>query len=273
VTGVRLAPEPHERRLIVGDTHGDHASLRAILELGGAVDSKGAKLPNVWSCHIGDVIHAGHGVQGDDTRCLELALSVFDCLILGNHETPYTHGLGRFAGMNESLDCQALVKRSVDEGRWTPATSVDGFLVVHAGLHPEIAFRASSLEEVRQRGFLNDPSEVAAALRDGFAARVAGGRPEPVFDGVARGRGGRDPHGGIFWCDWGDLMKGHMKRPSPVAQIVGHTPRRHVQSTADGRFWCLDVGAALSGRLGAAVRDPADHRWRAIEVSRPPRRA
>jgi hypothetical protein len=63
-------------------------------------------------------------------------------------------------------------------------------------------------------------------------------------------------------------MKADIKRPSPVAQIVGHTPRRHVQQTADGRFWCIDVGAALSRRLAAIVRDPTATQWRPIEVTR-----
>jgi hypothetical protein len=38
-------------------------------------------VPGYWLCHIGDVIHARHGVQDDDITCLKLALDLFDCLL------------------------------------------------------------------------------------------------------------------------------------------------------------------------------------------------
>jgi hypothetical protein len=253
---MRLTPEPHERRVIVGDTHGDHANLRRLLVTAGVVAEDGRKLPGVWCCHVGDVIHAGHGVQAADTACLELALQACDCLVLGNHETPYTHRIGAFQGMNEWLECASLLDRSVRDGRWTPATSVDGYLLVHAGLHPLLAPRLDG----------RDAEEVAAALRAAFARRTAGGDPDPLFDAIGRARGGRDDHGGIFWCDWAELMRADRKRRSLVPQIVGHTPRRRVQRTADGRFWCVDIGAALSGSLGGLVRDPGDTDWRPVRV-------
>jgi hypothetical protein len=253
---MRLTPEPHERRVIVGDTHGDHANLRRLLEAAGVVDPAGRRLPDVWCCHIGDVIHGGHGVQAADTACLTLALDACDCLVLGNHETPYTHRIGGFHGMNKRLECASLLERSVDDGRSTPATSVDGFLVVHGGLHPRLAPAIDG-----------DAEHIAATLRAAFERRVAGGARDPLFDSIGRARGGHDAHGGIFWCDWGELMRADRKHPSPVPQIVGHTPRHRVQRTADGRFWCVDLGAALSGSLGGLIRDPGDDDWHPVRVS------
>jgi hypothetical protein len=257
---MRLTPEPRERRVIVGDTHGDHANLRRLLVAAGVIGDDGGKLSGVWCCHVGDVIHAGHGVQAADTACLELALRACDCLVLGNHETPYTHRIGGFAGMNERLECAPLLERSMRDGRWTPATSVDGYLVVHGGLHPILA---RHLDGPRSE----DAAQFAAALRAAFERRVAGGAPDPLFDAIGRAHGGSDDRGGIFWCDWGELMRADRKHRSPVRQIVGHTPRRRVQRTADGRFWCVDLGAALSGSLGGLVRDPGDDDWHPVRVS------
>ena len=59
---------------------------------------------------------------------------------------------------------------------------------------------------------------------------------------------------------------------SHLRQIVGHTPRRNVQRALDGRYYCTDVGAALSGYVGALVKHPDGHDWRAVRVGHSKRR-
>jgi hypothetical protein len=268
---LQSTPAASDIRVIVGDTHGDHAGMLQALRHVGAVDERGRRADGYWLCHVGDVIHAGHGVQRDDVICLELALELFDCLLYGNHETPFAIGVGGFAGQNARLDCQALLDASVRDHRWLAATSVDGYLVCHAGLHPRLLFRDSrAFEPLRGTERLQDPVAIAAAMNDAFGKRVESGEREPLFDWVGPVRSFRtsEPCGGIFWCDWTELMKAERKPSSQslLRQIVGHTPRRDVQRALDGRYYCVDVGAALSGYVGALVKHPDEHEWRAVRV-------
>ena len=270
------APEEKDVRVVVGDTHGDHVGLLLALRRVGAIDERNVRVPGYWLCHIGDVIHAGHGVQDDDVTCLRLALDLFDCLLYGNHETPFAVDLGSFVGQNPTLDCQPLLDASVQAGRWHAATAVDGYLLTHAGLHPRLLAGSPVLDPLRDTDRLHDPVAVASAINDAFEQRIESAEPEPVFDwvGPVRSSRAREPCGGIFWCDWTELMEAERKprRRSPLKQIVGHTPRRNVQQALDAKYWCVDVGAALSGYVGTLVKRPADQRWQPIRVGHSGRR-
>lgn len=271
------APAASDIRVIVGDTHGDHVGMLQALRHVGAIDERGVKAAGYWLCHVGDVIHAGHGVQHRDVVCLELTLGLFDCLLYGNHETPFAVGIGSFVGQNQQLDCQPLLDASVRERRWLAATAVDGYLVSHAGLHPRLLRGESrAFESLRDTAMLEDPDAVAAAVNRAFEQRIESGEPEPLFDwvGPVRSSRAREPCGGIFWCDWTELMAAERKpsqQPS-LRQIVGHTPRRDVQRALDGRYYCIDVGAALSGYVGALVKHPGREDWQMVRVGHSKRR-
>lgn len=273
---LRPAPDETDVRVVVGDTHGDHVGLLLALRRVGAIDERNVRVPGYWLCHIGDVIHAGHGVQDDDVTCLRLALDLFDCLLYGNHETPFAVGLGSFVGQNPTLDCQPLLDASVHARRWQAATAVDGYLLTHAGLHPRLLAGSQMFEPLRDVDRLHDPVAVAGAINDAFEERIESGEPEPVFDwvGPLRSSRVREPCGGIFWCDWTELMAAERKPRlrSQLKQIVGHTPRRNVQQALDGKYWCVDVGAALSGYVGAIVKRPTDQHWHPIRVGHSGRR-
>jgi hypothetical protein len=270
-------PAATDVRVIVGDTHGDHVGMLRALRHVGAIDERGIRAAGYWLCHVGDVIHAGHGVQHDDVVCLELALGLFDCLLYGNHETPFAVGIGSFVGQNPKLDCQTLLDASVDDRRWLAATAVDGYLVCHAGLHPRLLFGDSrAFDSLRGTERLQGPAAIAAAINHAFENRIESRDPEPLFDWVGPVRSSRtlEPCGGIFWCDWTELMKAERKasHQSEGRQIVGHTPRRNVQRALGGRYFCTDVGAALSGYVGALVKHPDEHDWRAVRVGHSRRR-
>lgn len=268
---LRSAPAAGDIRVIVGDTHGDHVGMLQALRHVGAIDERGVRTAGYWLCHVGDVIHAGHGVQHDDVVCLELALALFDCLLFGNHETPFAVAIGGFAGQNQQLDCQSLLDASVRDRRWLASTAVDGYLVCHAGLHPRLLLSDSrAFESVRDTELLQDPDAVASAINRAFEQRIETRDPEPLFDWVGPVRSSRtsEPCGGIFWCDWTELMAAERKpsQQSQLRQIVGHTPRRNVQRALNGRYYCTDVGAALSGYVGALVKHPDEQDWQAVRV-------
>jgi hypothetical protein len=52
-------------------------------------------------------------------------------------------------------------------------------------------------------------------------------------------------------------------RPAAARQVVGHTPGLKPES-AGGHLWCVDVGAALSGRMCALLRRGGSGRWRPV---------
>jgi hypothetical protein len=244
---LRPAPDETDVRVVVGDTHGDHVGLLLALGQVGALDERNVRVPGYWLCHIGDVIHAGHGVQDDDVTCLKLALDLFDCLLYGNHETPFAVDLGSFVGQNPTLDGQPLLDASVRAGRWQAATAVDGYLLTHAGLHPRLLAGSQALEPLRDVDRLHDPIAVAGAINDAFEQRIESGEPEPVFDwvGPLRSSRAREPCGGIFWCDWTELMAAERKPRlhSPLKQIVGHTldatSSKHSTASTGAWMWGL----------------------------------
>jgi hypothetical protein len=270
---LRSVPGASDVRVIVGDTHGDHVGMLQALRRVGAIDDRGVRAAGYWLCHVGDVIHAGHGVQHDDVVCLELALGLFDCLLYGNHETPFAVGIGSFVGQNPQLDCQALLDASVRDRRWLAATAVDGYVVCHAGLHPLLLLRDSRVfEPLRGTEALKDPLAVAAAINSAFETRVQSPDPEPLFDWVGPVRSSRtiEPCGGIFWCDWTELMTAERKpgQRSQLRQIVGHTPRRKGPASPGRqvllhRRWCGPLGirrrtrqASRRARLESGPRRP-----------------
>jgi hypothetical protein len=68
--------------------------------------------------------------------------------------------------------------------------------------------------------------------------------------------------GGIFWLDWHELQAAQSS--NRLRQIVGHTPLPRGPQQAGDRLWCIDVGAALSGKVCAVLREGADGEWQPI---------
>lgn len=251
------------KTIVVGDLHGDWQGLMAILRATGAIGADGARLPDTEVIQLGDLIHGGglplrEGV--DDRRCAELALRLCDTLLIGNHELPHLWpdaGFLRFHGQRPIAETlREVLLGAYRDGRLVPACAHDGWLLTHAGLHPAMG-----------RGYAEFSAgatapAVAEDIRRYFAARIPPAPlPLALFDAVARSRGGRDEEGGIFWCDFSELMAAG----SAIPQIVGHTPQPGGYART-GNLWCVDAGAALSGLVSAIVRDEAGGEWRPVVV-------
>lgn len=239
--------------LVIGDLHGDHAGLLALLRESGAVDSNDQRRDGWRIIQLGDCIHGGMprhperpGV--DDARCLTLALNYCHKILIGNHELPHVWpdaGFPTFGGQRAIPEkMRAKLLAAYDTGQLVAATQVDEWLLTHAGLHPVVN---------RFPGW--EASKVARAIRYAFTMRLDRNRAidhlDNLIDGVSLMRGGRNAFGGIFWCDWRELTA--VGVTSPIPQIVGHTP----QGTAPrqhGNLWGCDVGAALSGLVCGLVR-------------------
>jgi hypothetical protein len=248
--------DPALRRLVVGDIHGDWRSMLALLRRVGAIDDVGERQPGWWLAQLGDLIHGGRP-SIDDARCLAEGLRLFDVILYGNHELPHAHPAARFPHFVGAApltpDAQQTLDRAVAAGRFSAATSIDGWLLTHAGLHPRFQ---------DELGTSHDAATAAALLHERFARRVADSAHDPVFDAVGWARGGIDPVGSIFWLDWRDLRR--VASANRLHQIVGHTPCEDGPERAGERLWCVDVGAALSGQVCALLREGADGAWQPI---------
>lgn len=257
-TDLNRTPPSIARRLVVGDLHGDWQRLLTLLCDVGAIDEQGVRREGWWLMQIGDLIHGGHHQSGDE-RCLEEGLRLFDVLILGNHELPHAFPGARlpaFVGQTPlTSDAQARLDAAVCGGRYAVAAAVDGWLLTHAGLHPALA-RAASLP--------TDAEDCARELNARFARRVTTGRLDPLFDAVGPARGGRSAIGGIFWLDWRELVE--VADENRIPQVVGHTPRPNGPERHGANLWCVDVGAALSTRVCALLKENSESDWQPIVV-------
>jgi Calcineurin-like phosphoesterase len=252
--------------VVVSDVHGDFRGLEALLREVGAIDEHGERRPSHFVAQLGDLLHLGHAVYESDRRTLEAGLRWIDLLVLGNHEGFFTHGLEscRWSHIHDPSQVHpevlATLPRTAAEGRWHVAAALDGWVLTHAGLHPDYQ------EQLLDEG-VEEAEAVVDILTSAFAARLAGAQRADVFDSVGPVRGGfgRRP-GGVLWADFSEL-EATVSR-NRLFQIVGHTPQFEPRRVGD-RLWCNDVGAALSGLVSALVKEPGTEEWTPVVVRSP----
>jgi hypothetical protein len=193
------------------------------------------------------------------------------------------------------------------QGRYVPALAYGDWLLSHAGLTPEMlrsllpalglvpapgltrpaadeadhgstragAPRLSPEEWPPLPSAAQLAATVATLLGTRFAARVTGGGEDPLFDAIGYRRGGFTPTGGIFWADFAELCRRRRwgRRPvqliAPLRQIVGHTPQQQGPACWKGEAWCVDGGAALSGKVVALVTEDGGAVWTPVVCSSP----
>ncbi len=249
------------KTLIIGDVHNDHLNLTRLLLEAGAIDTDtGQRAPGWRIVQVGDLIHGGTPEMGE-LATLDLAHMLRMEVLLGNHDAPHAYPDARFPSFAGQRPTGQLREMAIERlkqagGYRQAATVVHGRLVTHAGLHPAVQ-AACHLHD------LHDAQALADAINARLRARLRpGADDDPLFDWVGVARWGGEPHGGILWGDFRDLV------PLPgIEQIVGHTPQDMV--THDNGAWNIDLGAALSGRLGGLVVSEDGKEWRPITVERP----
>ena len=236
------------KTIVIGDLHGDHSGLLAILRATGALDDDLRRSPDTRVIQLGDFIHGGDprhrprpGVH--DELCARAVFDWCDVTLLGNHELPHVWpeaGFPAYGGQGRISNLlRTFLANAYRAERLVPALAHDGWLLTHGGAMPHFI------------GGYPDAEAAARAIGNLFRLRLESGRPLSLFDGVGRARGGEHAFGGIFWCDWDELTGPGVASPFP--QIVGHTPRRDGGPERRGAHWRVDVGAALSGRVAALV--------------------
>lgn len=215
------------RTFVIGDIHGDHVMLQALL------DRAGVRLPDVLDGKV-EVISLGD--LGDyrrewvrDNLAWQLAERYRFNVLWGNHEAAIFNAGHAFKGfllpMHHTLDIMSRMQFSY-------ALARNGFLLTHAGLSPHFM----TLWE--------DPVIMADILTR--ECNTPGWNM--VRDSIGPARGGSDVAGGILW-------RSDSEPVAPVQQIFGHTPGSLVRTFNEGQSFCIDVGGGKSGRLAGLWLD------------------
>jgi predicted phosphodiesterase len=214
------------RTFVIGDVHGSWRRADALLLRANPGDDDAV----VFLGDLGDF----RGNEVADTAAYQLAADIHADVLWGNHDRAaideHRHSFGGFerpsaqllAAMEKVRMCRALA-------------SVNGYLLTHAGVHPEVA-------KLALEAGVDVTSAVAFA---DWLQSLPGDHPAMCYIGFHRG--GLDPFGGILWRDDSEpLFMG-------VPQVYGHSRgdirARVPASETQPWSFCIDVGSKNNGNL------------------------
>jgi hypothetical protein len=187
--------------IFIGDLHGNVQFLNALQR----------RFPDHFKIFVGDFVDSRTAAsRNDELSCLDTVLNLIEQgkarACFGNHEWSYLEPAIRCSNYTAEFDQQLKpykdrMKRFLEFFVWLPDQKI---LVTHAGI---------TLKLWNECGFT-----VKTA-----AAKLAEWSMLPVMDSpaswIGMSRGGMDPIGGIFWCDYYTEFE-----PVPgLIQIFGHT--------------------------------------------------
>ena len=222
----------HKRRIVVGDIHGELDGLKEILSHAGLIDNH-----DNWSggdailIQTGDVIDRGpfsresvyllRKLQAEAVRSKGKVIR-----LCGNHELMLFQGDYRYANFGDRNALVSELKEEIGQGNLLASYSDGERLYTHAGLRS--AIRRGLVAEMMPENKDPDIDDIGLCqlsdhINNVFCGAVKKNELDhhPLFH-VGRERGGADPVGGIFWCDFSTIS------PSLEAwwipQIFGHSP-------------------------------------------------
>jgi hypothetical protein len=215
-----------KRTFVIGDVHGHVDRLVALLDRAGLpVDCHPSRygpdpeLPEI--IQLGDLGNFGFDNQRHDAACYELAHQLGMTVLWGNHDRaiiePDIHGFRGF------VPPQSRIVQLIQDVHPVLAVARHGYLLTHAGLHPDHAAWAAGLTA----------EEIVAQIMVVHAS-------SPVVTAASTRRGGMDDAGGILWRDASEpLFMG-------VPQVFGHT-RGDIRKY--DKSYCIDTGGYHDGNL------------------------
>lgn len=237
-----MASESKTPVLAIGDVHGHYDRFEALLKQEGIIDAEGNRINHdVFVVQLGDLGHFGYtGSHTGDKLCYKAAAKDrwVDIVLWGNHDRAVVNEYHAFSGYQfppyyETCDYMTQLH---DESRLLLAFEAHGFLLTHAGLHPQFKYNQDAPEEAK-----TDP----AAFADFFNELDNEVAKHPVIDAISRKRGGPSPYGGILWRDADEKLYDDFR------QIFGHSSKEKVREyhTKAGKSYCIDTGSRNNGRL------------------------
>jgi len=215
--------------VVLGDVHAREHVLAGMLGALGVLDAGAQRRRDFWLVQVGDLLDRRASADAN-LRTARLAAEALDVVIAGNHEAQMLADRG-------STHAAALTTLGT-RGWPHAAAEIGGWLVTHAGVHPELS-----------HGLPRRAGPCAAEINDQWHRRAPRGAWHPLFDWVGPERGGTAPYGGVFW---GNPSEWPPRARTPWSQICGHMPQPRPRLLAGPR-WLIDVGSHGT-RLGALAR-------------------
>lgn len=227
--------------VVIGDVHARAEVLRSLLEALGVIDSQARRRKGFWVVQVGDLLDR-RARPDANLATARVAAEGVDVVLAGNHEVDILAARG--SGHGPALATLAA------RGWPQAAAEVGGWIVTHAGIHPEMT-----------HGLPRRAGECAAEINDLWHRRSPAGVGHPLFDWVGPARGGISPYGGLF-------SRGSSEWPpngrSPWGQICGHAPQAEPR-LLPGPRWLIDLGSE-GQRLAALVRRERSGQWSPVVV-------
>jgi hypothetical protein len=215
--------------------------LRGLLRALGVLDARGRRRRGLWVVQVGDLLDRRAATEAN-LATARLAAEAIDVVLAGNHEVELLAESGTPNG--------AALATLASRGWPQAAAAVSGWLVTHAGVHPDLTHDLPRRAE-----------ECVVEINDRWHRRAHGPLGDPLLDWVGSAKGGISPYGGLFWRaerEWPPCGR------TPWGQICGHAPQSRPR-LLPGPRWLIDVGARTS-RLAALVRDERGGSWSPVVV-------
>lgn len=202
------------KTFVIGDVHGNVGGFIDLLQKAGVREQEHEIV------QLGDLGDYRLSTQGPDETIWQFAKTLSNLTVLmGNHEAAIFHPSHMFRGYAPPLPGTV---RAMTEVGLLYATTRHGFLLTHAGLHPEwLKFLVPGPNELLGHAI----SSLCNTDWDVFA---------PVRDSIGPFRGGYHQSSGILWRDWREPIADH------IPQVCGHT--RGTDIRQKGEAICIDIG-------------------------------
>ncbi len=241
-----------KRRIVVGDVHGEIGGFQEILENAGLINRGSWSGGSDILIQTGDVIDRGpYSLEAVDLlRRLqgEAAPDGGEVIRLcGNHELMILQGCFWFADHYDPQPLAKVLKEEIMRDNVLASYTDGEWLYTHAGLRS--AIRDIFVDEMNagKPGLRSGTIDlfllsdrINAIFRD--AVRDDFPEPHPIFY-VGPDRGGDDPYGGIFWCDFSSISPS--EEASKIPQIFGHTPTRKSGVRTARRASLINIDAGM----------------------------
>jgi hypothetical protein len=206
------------KTLVVGDLHGQHEVVDGVLSTG---------LPVIF---VGDYVDSYDRTRAEQKLTLQKVLDAVESgqarALYGNHEMSYLRrdmqcsGYGSIISFLMRVEEKFRIDAQLVDYLWA-----EGFLITHAGVSETLLeSREQTLEEYLEGG---NYSQIGVV------------------------RGGCDPVGGLWWCDFNF----EFEPIDGVPQIFGHTRGRRIRKR--GNSYCIDCLEAIESneRQIVAIND------------------
>lgn len=202
------------KTLIVGDMHGRTDAVKDLFaKVGLDEDTK----DEFHVISLGDILSLGYGEE--EAEFYQWVMPFIDVAIVGNHEYPAVEPRTKavfsgWSGRDREAERLLVKQFKAEDSKYVYAHHTNGFLLTHAGLHPEWA-KYAGLD------MIEGDVEMIAALINTLAS-VDDTLYNPLFEAIGRARGGIDLVGGILWNDIDDLIPAYSHK-NLIPQICGHS--------------------------------------------------